>query len=183
MREIHEGICGNHYGAKSLAQKALRQGYYWPTMRDDAKNMVRSCDKCQRFVRVPHLPPEKLIVISSPWPFAIWGVDLTGLLPTGRGKQNMQSLRGQVEAVNKIIKGVLKKKLEERNGAWVDMLSGVLWAYRTTQNTSTSETPFSLAFGVDAIIPAEIGVPSHKVEYFDEVKNTSLIWWLRKGLE
>ena len=24
MREIHEGICGNHYGAQSLAQKALR---------------------------------------------------------------------------------------------------------------------------------------------------------------
>ncbi|XP_024046513.1 uncharacterized protein LOC112100880 [Citrus clementina] len=28
MREIYEGICGNHYGAQSLAQKALRQGYY-----------------------------------------------------------------------------------------------------------------------------------------------------------
>ena len=32
MREIHEGICGNHSGKRSLAQKALRQGYYWPTM-------------------------------------------------------------------------------------------------------------------------------------------------------
>ena len=93
MREIHEGICGNHYGAQSLAQKALHQGYYWPTMREDAKNMVRSCDKCQRFARVPHLPPEKLIVISFPWPFAIWGVDLIGRYLLGRGKQNMQSWR------------------------------------------------------------------------------------------
>ena len=82
---------------------------------------------------------------------------------------------GQVEAINKIIKGILKKKLEERKGAWVDELPGVLWAYRTTQNTSTRETPFSLAFGVDAVIPAEIGVPSHRVEYFDEAENTSLV--------
>ena len=28
MREIHEGICGNHAGGQSLAVKALRQGYY-----------------------------------------------------------------------------------------------------------------------------------------------------------
>ena len=82
---------------------------------------------------------------------------------------------GQVETVNKIIKGILKKKLEERKEAWVDELPGVLWAYRTTQNTSTRETPFSLAFGVDAVIPAEIGVPSHIVKYFDEVDNTSLV--------
>ena len=85
MREIHERICGNHYGAQSLAQKALRQGFYWPTMREDAKNMVKSCDKCKRFAKVPHIPPEKLTVMSSVWPFAIWGIDLIGPLPTGRG--------------------------------------------------------------------------------------------------
>ena len=86
MKEIHEGICGNHYGVQSLAQKDLRQGYYWPTMRENAKNMIRNYDKCQRFARVPHLPPEKLTFISSPWPFAIWGVDLIGSLPTGKGQ-------------------------------------------------------------------------------------------------
>ncbi|KAJ4715114.1 Retrovirus-related Pol polyprotein from transposon opus [Melia azedarach] len=33
LREIHEGACGNHSGGRSLAYKALRQGYYWPTMQ------------------------------------------------------------------------------------------------------------------------------------------------------
>ena len=33
MREIHEGTCGNHIEGQSLAFKALRQGYYWPTMK------------------------------------------------------------------------------------------------------------------------------------------------------
>lgn len=69
----------------------------------------------------------------------------------------------------------MKKKLEERNEAWVAELSGVLWAYQTTQNTFTGETLFSLAFSADMVIPSEIGVPSHRVEYFDEAENASLI--------
>ena len=36
MREVHEGVCGNHIGARALAGKVLRQGYYWPTMLRDA---------------------------------------------------------------------------------------------------------------------------------------------------
>ena len=31
LQEIHEGICGNHAEGQSLAYKALRQGYFWPT--------------------------------------------------------------------------------------------------------------------------------------------------------
>ena len=36
LRKVHEGICGNHIGARTLARKTLRQGYYWPTMLKDA---------------------------------------------------------------------------------------------------------------------------------------------------
>ena len=43
LREVHEGICGNHIGARALAGKVLRQGYYWPTMLKDATNMVKRC--------------------------------------------------------------------------------------------------------------------------------------------
>ena len=35
IREVHEGVCGNHIGARTLAGKTLRQGYYWPTMLKD----------------------------------------------------------------------------------------------------------------------------------------------------
>jgi len=35
MREIHEGICKNHSGARSLVHKLIRAGYYWPTMLKD----------------------------------------------------------------------------------------------------------------------------------------------------
>nr|KYP74436.1 Uncharacterized protein Mb2253c family [Cajanus cajan] len=35
MDEIHRGICGMHSGARSMAVRVIRAGYYWPTMRSD----------------------------------------------------------------------------------------------------------------------------------------------------
>ena len=63
MCEVHEGICGNHSGGRSLAKKILRAAYYWPTMERDAQEFVKKCDKCQRFSNVPRLPARELISI------------------------------------------------------------------------------------------------------------------------
>ncbi|XP_075663340.1 uncharacterized protein LOC142632911 [Castanea sativa] len=52
LREMQEGICGNHARARSLAEKALRAGYYWQTLQKDAYDIIRACDKCQRFANV-----------------------------------------------------------------------------------------------------------------------------------
>ena len=73
---------------------------------------------------------------------------------------------GQVESINKIIKKNIKSKLDAHKGSWVEELPKVLWAYRTTARTSTGETPFSLAFGVEAIVPVEVGIPSFRVDQF-----------------
>ncbi|XP_070014398.1 uncharacterized protein [Nicotiana sylvestris] len=67
---------------------------------------------------------------------------------------------GQAELTNKVIINNLKKRLEEPKGNWPELLPGVLWAYHTTTKTSTGETPFSLVYGVEALIPVEIGEPS-----------------------
>jgi ribonuclease HI len=84
MREVHEGICGNHSGARSLVHKLVRAGYYWPTMQKDAVSYVRACDKCQRFGNLIHSSPETLTPMTAPWPFAQWGLDIMGPLPVGR---------------------------------------------------------------------------------------------------
>ena len=47
----------------------------------------------------------------------------------------------------------------------------VLWAFRTTPKGSTHETPFSLAYGTEAVIPAEIAVPTHRITAFSEEVN------------
>ncbi|KAK3041945.1 hypothetical protein RJ639_002253 [Escallonia herrerae] len=41
LQEVHEGICGQHLRGRTLAQKILRQGYYWPTMQKDAIEFTR----------------------------------------------------------------------------------------------------------------------------------------------
>ncbi|GAV91213.1 hypothetical protein CFOL_v3_34612 [Cephalotus follicularis] len=46
LREVHEGVCGNHAGGRTLSHKLLRQGYFWPTMHQDAIDFVRKCDRC-----------------------------------------------------------------------------------------------------------------------------------------
>ena len=70
MREVHEGICGNHSGARSLVHKLIRAGYYWPTMLRDAQSYVKACDKCQRFSNLIRQPSEELSPMTAPWPFA-----------------------------------------------------------------------------------------------------------------
>ncbi|KAL5574856.1 hypothetical protein UlMin_016555 [Ulmus minor] len=87
LAELHEGECGNHSGGRSLANRALTAGYYWPTMRSDSVSFVQKCDSCQRFAQVTHLPPEKLSSIVSPWPFMKWGMDIVGKLPTAPGQR------------------------------------------------------------------------------------------------
>ncbi|RVW69720.1 Gag-Pol polyprotein [Vitis vinifera] len=64
---------------------------------------------------------------------------------------------GQAEATNKTLITALKKRLEQAKGKWVEELPGVLWAYRTTPGRPTGNTPFALAYGMDAVIPTEIG--------------------------
>ena len=50
-------------------------------------------------------------------------------------------------------------------------LPSVLWAYRTTARTLTGETPFRLAYRRGAVIPAEVGLTSYRVENHDEIRN------------
>ena len=83
LREIHEGACGNHSGARSFIHKVVRAGYYWPTVKADAKDYVKVCDQCQRFSNVPRQPLEYLTPMMAPWPFAQWGLDILGPFPVG----------------------------------------------------------------------------------------------------
>ena len=47
----------------------------------------------------------------------------------------------------------------------------VLWAHRMTPKEATGETPFSLVFGIEAIILTEVRLPSYKVENYSEQEN------------
>ncbi|KAK3008827.1 hypothetical protein RJ639_014401 [Escallonia herrerae] len=88
LQEVHEGICGQHHlGGRTLAQKILRQGYYWTTMQRDAIEFTRRCDKCQKFAPISHTPVVPLTSIVSPITFAVWGMDLLGPFPMASGQR------------------------------------------------------------------------------------------------
>ena len=66
---------------------------------------------------------------------------------------------------------IIKTRLEGAKGIWPDELPSVLWAYCTTARTQTGETLFQLAYETDAVIPAEVGLTSHRVENYNKDKN------------
>ncbi|XP_074304069.1 uncharacterized protein LOC141638561 [Silene latifolia] len=53
-------------------------------------------------------------------------------------------------------------RLEELGEKWADELPLVLWSDRTTPKLATGQTPFSLVYGAEAVIPSEVLVPMHR---------------------
>ena len=87
---------------------------------------------------------------------------------------------GQAEAVNKVIVNELKKRLDDAKGRWVEELPHVLWTYRTIPQKSTGETPFSMTYGAEAVIPLENGFPTMRTSIFTSDGNDEL---LKKNLD
>ncbi|GJV58278.1 reverse transcriptase domain-containing protein [Tanacetum coccineum] len=235
IREIHEGSCSMHAGPRSVVAKAMRLGYYWPTMHRDARDMIRTCNDCQIHRPVPRNPQQPLTPITAPWPFYKWGIDIAGPFPEGPGKvkflivamdyftkwieakavatitgnqvkkfvwdnivcrfglpgeivsdngkqfsdnpfkdwceklsitQRFASVKhpqsnGLVERANRSLGEGIKARLGEGNKNWIEELPHVLWAHRTMIKSSHGDTPFSLTYGTEAVIPAKIEMPTY----------------------
>ena len=68
-----------------------------------------------------------------------------------------------------------KKRLDEAKGKWVEELPYVLWTYRTTPRRSTGETPFSITYGAEAVIPLETGFLTLRTSAFTPDGNDGLL--------
>ncbi|XP_074377335.1 uncharacterized protein LOC141718858 [Apium graveolens] len=84
LREVHEGMCGDHLAAKALTYKVI-QGYYWPTIHADSVSYVKKCSKCQKFSNVPKQGSSLPGSVLSRIPFAVWGIDIMGPFPRAKG--------------------------------------------------------------------------------------------------
>ncbi|GJV56707.1 reverse transcriptase domain-containing protein [Tanacetum coccineum] len=65
----------------------------------------------------------------------------------------------------------LKTRLGKSKGQWVEELSNVLWAYRTTTKAGNNCTPYNLVYGSDDVLPPEIGIPTYCISSYNENKN------------
>jgi hypothetical protein len=220
-----------------MAKKILRAAYYWMTMEVDCYKHARKCHKCQVYADKIHVPPTMLNVLSSPWPFSMWGIDMIGMIEpkasnmhrfilvaidyftkwveaasyanvtklvvvrfiknqlicrygvpsriitdngTNLNNKMMKELcddfkiehhnsypyrpkmNGVVEAANKNIKKIIQKMVVAYKD-WHEMLLFALHRYHTSVRTSTGATPFSLVYGMEAVHPVEVEIPSMRV--------------------
>ena len=81
----------------------------------------------------------------------------------------------QVEAVNKVIMGGLKKSLDDAKGKWVEELPHVLWIYRITPRRSKGETPFSMTYGAETVIPLKTRFLTLRTSSFTSSNNDGLL--------
>ncbi|GJZ79577.1 reverse transcriptase domain-containing protein [Tanacetum coccineum] len=213
LREIHEGSCSMHSGPRSVVAKAIRTGYYWPTMHMDARKLIRECNDCQVHRPVLGNPQQNLTVDyftkwieAKPvatitgnqvkkfvWDNIVCRFGLPGEIVSDNGKQFRDNpfkdwceklcirqcfasvkhpqTNGLVERANRSLGEGIKARLDERSKDWIEELSHVLWSHRTMIKSSNGETPFSLTYGTEAVIPAEIGMPTLRTMEVDPTKN------------
>ncbi|GJR25957.1 reverse transcriptase domain-containing protein [Tanacetum coccineum] len=124
---------------------------------------------------------QSMTLHHAPWPSSV-GMDILGKAagqdngqgnnPLRDGQYHMQiwspknHCHGQWGTTDKrplqdLMEGI-KTRLGREKAGWVDELPNVLWAHRTSIKQSNGETPFSLTYGSEAVIPAEIGMPSYR---------------------
>jgi len=73
---------------------------------------------------------------------------------------------GQVESANRVLLRGLKRRLEKAKGSWAEKVPRIVWAYHATEQSGTHETPFSLVYGCDAMIPVENQESSPRFQNF-----------------
>nr|GFC14772.1 reverse transcriptase domain-containing protein [Tanacetum cinerariifolium] len=205
MKEIHEGSCSMHAGPRSVVAKAIRLGYFWPTMHKDAQDMIRKCSDCP----FPEGPGKvKFLIVAMDyftkwieakavatitggqvkkfvWDNIICRFGIPGEVISDNGKQfadnpfkdwcdklNITQHFASVKhpQSNGLVESI-EAHLGEGNKNWVEELPHVLWAHRTMIKSSHGDTPFSLTYGTEAVIPAEIGMPTYRTTVVDVVNN------------
>ncbi|KAL0402709.1 UNVERIFIED_CONTAM: hypothetical protein Slati_4300800 [Sesamum latifolium] len=87
LKGIHNGCCGKHTETWILANKTLRAGYFWPTMKQGTRKLVSKCERCQKHSTLVHQSVEPLTSMLSPCPFSQYGMDIVGPLPLAPGQR------------------------------------------------------------------------------------------------
>ena len=201
-------------------------------MKVDAVDYTRKFDRCQRLAPILKSPVQDLISISSPWPFAQWGIDIVRPLPIAPAQKKLllvatnyfskwieaeafssikerdvtQFIRKNIvcrlgiprsvvsdngpqfyslvyrnfcqelkiknlystpcypqsnaEASNKTLLTTLKKQLDSAKGKWVENSPRYSGLTEQLSCKPIGMSPFTITYGMEAIIPTEIGMPT-----------------------
>jgi hypothetical protein len=112
LREIHQGECGHHASSRAVVAKAFCHGFYWPMTKQNAEQLVKQCNGCQRFSKHRNTPAAALKTIPLTWPFAVWGLDMVGPFKTTLG-----GLTHMLVAMDKFTKWIKAKPIKKLDGS------------------------------------------------------------------
>nr|GEU42744.1 DNA-directed DNA polymerase [Tanacetum cinerariifolium] len=87
LKVCHEGPIGGHHGANLTAKKVFDAYFFWPTIYQDAHDMIKSCNTCQRQGKISQrdeMPQNSIQVCEI---FDVWGIDFMGPFPSLRGNK------------------------------------------------------------------------------------------------
>jgi hypothetical protein len=79
---------------------------------------------------------------------------------------------GQAEASNKILIGLIKKKIDEKPRRWHGVLPEALWAYRASKHGAIKVTPFKLVYGQEDVLSVEVSMQMSRVMFQDRLSAT-----------
>jgi hypothetical protein len=145
LREIHQGECGHHASSRALVAKAFRHGFYWPTAKQNAEQLVKQCNGCQRFSKHRNTLAAALKTIPLTWPFAVWGLDMVGPFKTAPG-----GLTHLLVAVDKLTKWIEAKPIKKLDGSsTIKFFNEIITRYGVPQNIIT-DNGMNFAKGVFA---------------------------------
>ncbi|XP_019101801.1 PREDICTED: uncharacterized protein LOC109133268 [Camelina sativa] len=150
MKEAHEGPCGNYSGGRSLALRIKWQGYFRPTMLADCDTHAKSCDRCQRQAPMINQLAELMSLVSALYPFMQWSMDAIGPLEQS-GRRRVMHLLVVIDYFTKWIEA------ESYQSITGEHVKDFLWKNVVCRH---GETAFSLAYGIEDVVPAEISVGS-----------------------
>ena len=80
-------------------------------------------------------------------------------------------MNGVVEAANKNIKKIIEKTTNTYKD-WHEKFPFALHAYRTSMRTSIGATTFSLVYGMEAVLPTEVEIPSLRVLMGNKIRRS-----------
>ena len=100
-------------GGKNSSSSGPHSGYYWPTMKSDAADYVKKCDPCKRMSPILKSLVQDLVSISSPRPFAQWGIDIVDPLPTASAQKKL--LLVAIDYFNKWIEADAFSSIKDRD--------------------------------------------------------------------
>ncbi|GJT17614.1 reverse transcriptase domain-containing protein [Tanacetum coccineum] len=149
-----------HAGTRSIVAKALRIGYYWPTIHEDARKLIQACQDCQVHKPVPRNPQQKLSLITSPWLFYKWGIDIAGPFSEGPGK-----VKFLIVVIDYFTKWIEAKPVATITGSqikkfmWDNIVCrfGLPGEIISDNGKQFQDNPFK---DWEAVIPAKIGMPT-----------------------